>query len=193
MVFGQPKEAQTQTLFCGITISEVSSADIALEAINHLGLLQASAVNTIAEMIDFSSTEHPRAITTRYRKSGEQISPELKRSLGVRSNGFMSHTAYSELTDRGRERAIEAHEVTLLRAVFHKTKINTLSQCAQVGFLEVRFSPSHLSECGFCQKNEDCIMAISDLKELPFRECSREACSALLMPHRDYLAEPVIK
>ena len=174
-------------LFCSKELSEVSDFDFALEAVHQLGLVNDSAALAIAEMIDSATTEHTRAITTRYRKSGPQVTNEVKKQLGIRANSFLSIAAYAELSELGRKRALDAHEITLRRAAFHKAKARTLGQCIEYGFDKVRFRPSHRDECEFCRENDNVILYVSEISELPISKCSREACSAFISPYQDYL------
>lgn len=185
----QPESTELKVMFWGKDLSDVTDLDFALEATQRLGLLNDSAASTIAGMITAAETEHPRAITTRYRKSGAQVNEEVKKLLGVRANAFMSVAAYSELTELGKSRAVEAHEITLLRAVFHRIKVRTLSQCVKAGFDKIRFSASHRDECAFCGENDNVILYVTELSELPITKCSREACSALISPYRDFLGK----
>jgi hypothetical protein len=177
-------------LFCGKELSDVSDNDIASEAVRRLGLLDDQAAITIAGMLDATDTEHPRTVCTRYRKLGPQVSNDVKKELGIRANGFMSVSAYGELSDLGKKRALEAHEITLVRATFHRSKVRVLSQALMAGFDKVRFSPSHLDECDFCRQNCNQVLYITEISELPIAKCSREACSAFISPYRDYLREP---
>lgn len=178
-----------QVQFCSKDVSKISNFDFAHEAVQRLGLLNESATVAVAEMINSAETEHPRVVTTRYRKLGTQVTDDVKKLLGIRSNAFMSTIAHSELSELGKSRALEAHEITLLRAIFHRIKARTLSQCLRAGFDKVRFSPSHRDECVFCRENDNVILYVSELSELPISTCSREACSAFISPHRHFLAK----
>lgn len=188
--FASGQYLETQVLFSGKQLSDVSDYDIALEAVRRLGLLKDDAAMTIAGMLKYTVSEHPRAVCTRYRKLGQQVSNEVKKELGIRTNGFMSVPAYDELSEAGKKRSIEAHEMTLLRATFHRSKVQMFGQAIDAGFDKVRFSPSHLDECEFCRQNNNQILYISEIPELPIAACSREACSAFISPYRDYLREP---
>ena len=184
-----PSDSGKQVTFCGKPFSDLSELDFALEATIYLGLLNRSAAPKLASMLTTTPTEHPRAITTRYRKLGPQVSIETKKTLGFRSNAFLSIEAFGDLTEAGKSRALDAHEISLLRAAFNKMKVETLSGAWMSGFDKVRFSPSHLEECVFCQENDNVLLYIDELSELPISRCSREACSALISPYRDYLGK----
>jgi hypothetical protein len=187
MTSSLPGYSDKHVTFCGKPFSELSDLDFALEATEYLGLLDRSAAPKIADMLATVKTEHPRAITTRYRKLGPQVPVETKKTLGLRANAFLSVDAFSDLTETGKTRALDAHETSLLRASFYKIKAETLSVAWKAGFEKVRFSPSHLNECAFCQENSNLLLYIEELSELPISRCSREACSAFISPFRDYL------
>jgi hypothetical protein len=90
----------------------------AREAVEQLGVLTPEAIPTIARLLQGDISEHPRAIATRYRKEGEQISDADKRALRIRRNGFLSRQALAEITPAGLGDPLAAHETTLLRATF---------------------------------------------------------------------------
>lgn len=88
------------------------------EAVEKLGLLHPEAIPSLIGIADTEFRENPRSLCTTYRKSGEQITNEEKKSLGIRANGFLSRTAYREITGKGLQDPLWAHEDTLLRATF---------------------------------------------------------------------------
>lgn len=76
---------------------------VAREAINRLGLLKKEAETIIYHLLDGRFVEHPRALSSAYRKDGEQLTNDEKRALGLRSNAFFSRKAFEELTTKGKD------------------------------------------------------------------------------------------
>jgi hypothetical protein len=90
----------------------------ARESIDRLELLRPGAEDIIFHLLDGRLIEHPGKLCTAYRQDGEQLSKEEKRALGLRSNAALSRKAFGELTQKGRENPLRAHETVLLRATF---------------------------------------------------------------------------
>jgi len=66
-------------------------------AIIELGLLKLEFDTAIAIMMESCEGQHPRAISTEYRRIGEQLSDQEKRALGLRKNMFFSREAFESL------------------------------------------------------------------------------------------------
>jgi hypothetical protein len=180
---------EVEMFFSGKPLRQTTDFDIAVEAVVHLGLLKDGAAQEIARMLPRTVVEHPFKVATDYRKSGQQLSPDEKRSIGIRTNAFMSRVALSDLTSLGLGRPLEAHAITLLRATFYRQKILSLQNFKRMGCFEVRFSASHKMECKLCQRLDGEVVSIEELAEMPFAGCNREACSAVLMPYKNWFAE----
>jgi hypothetical protein len=118
-----------------------SRFDCAAEAIHVLGYLRADAADVIADMIEEVMVKTPRMTTTAYRKAGDQVSDAEKKALGIRKNGFLSRAAFDDLTDKGRTKPFDAHEMTLRRATFSFHRVRTIMQGWEYGYDEFR----HLS------------------------------------------------
>lgn len=88
------------------------------EAIRRLGYLNQGARPFLIAAVQDGTGVHPRALCTAHRKDGEQLSKAELKAIGIRANGFMSRTAYDEITPQGLAEPLQAHEKTLLRAFF---------------------------------------------------------------------------
>lgn len=88
------------------------------EAIERLGYVNGAARPALIDMLQDDRGLHPRALCTAHRKSGRLLTRDELRATGLRANAFMSHEALAEITAAGRANPLDAHMLTLLRAVF---------------------------------------------------------------------------
>tara|TARA_R100001132_G_scaffold25020_1_gene24825 strand:- start:56 stop:682 length:627 start_codon:yes stop_codon:yes gene_type:complete len=129
------------------------------EAICRLGLLEPNTERTLIKLLNNSEGEHPRALACTHRKEGSQLSDDEKRAAGIRQNAFMSQIAFNELTERGREDPIHAHELSLLRAQFslfrYRTALSTREMMKRhrdhVGYIILKYDMFHQDTCACCQ------------------------------------------
>jgi hypothetical protein len=164
----------------------------AREAVSALGLLKPAAEAIICHCLDARLDDHPRARCLAYRKHGEQLSIDEKRSAGLRANAFFSWAAYDELTDAGRREPLKAHETTLLRAVFTMFRYGVVTRArAEIGRPEFDDKFKHETTHTLCPGcNEvDGIVARGDQVELfPPSGCTCLTANYILKPHIDRLA-----
>jgi hypothetical protein len=59
------------------------------EAVHALGYIKSEYVPDLAIVLEANFGTHPKAISVTYRKIGDQLSPQEKRSLGLRSNTLL--------------------------------------------------------------------------------------------------------
>jgi hypothetical protein len=169
--------------------------EAAREAVTTLGLLTSKAIPTIASLLANDLSEHPRAIATRYRKEGEQISDAEKKALGIRRNGFLSRAALAEIAPAGLTEPLAAHEITLLRATFTRLRYDRVAQGeamrAQLGpsFIGYLHDTLH-RECPACIRLDGLVTDAANAKIMPPSDCA-PGCSANygIGPKIDWLAD----
>lgn len=171
------------------TQMDLKNEEIALravgEAMNALGYLKPQALPSMLEMLRELGFQGAKPVATAYRKSGEQLSREEKRSIGIRSNGFMSKAALGELTEKGLSAPLLAHEVTLLRAHFTRFRLNAHRSIVQNGIAEARYD-CPFNESAACKRLHSAIVQTEDvLLDVP-SDCTREACALSVTPHIDH-------
>ena len=171
----------------------ISKNDIVEEAVARLGLLRPEAGQTIELLLQEEMTEHPRAICTAYRKNGVQISPKLKRELGIRANGFLSHKAFDELTAKGQSEPLAAHEKTLLRATFSLMRYKSVQQESrlrdQLGPCFIGFKYDVLEmDCAACAALDGSLTTVSSAAILPLNDCICVTANYSLQPKIDWAA-----
>ena len=174
----------------GLTTANIKLA-AAQEAVSHLGLLKPEAVNTIVSLMQAGMAEHPRAIATAYRKDGEQLSPDEKRAARIRGNAYMSRRAYDELTDSGKARALVAHEVTLLRAMFTDNRFARLTSPGLSASLTRHFEGFRYDalsiDCPFCSRVDGTVVQPDQVAILPPADCRCETANYSISPKMDWL------
>lgn len=167
-----------------------SRLDCASEANQALGYLRPGAGEVIADMIEEVMVNHPRLTATTYRKAGEQVSDAEKKALGVRRNGFLSQSAPGDLTEKGRIKPLDAHEVTLRRATFSFHRVRTIRQGWEHGYDEFEHS-SFDPTCPACDALDKKITSGADAQVFPPSGCICETGRFGLTIHIDYIAELV--
>lgn len=157
------------------------------EAISALGYLLPEAEESVIALLQDSLFNHPRKVCTNYRMTGEQLSKEEKKSLGLRANAFMSRKAFSELTDKGRKNPLEAHMITLLRAEFTRNRYKTVHSARMHGYDDFVHDPSN-SKCPACMHLKEMGMIKGYQAQIfPPTDCTLEACSLCLRLHIDFI------
>lgn len=163
------------------------------EAVTRLGYLKSQAIPTILHLIENGMDHHPRALATAYRRDGEQLSKEEKKTFGIRGNAFMARHAFDELTDKGRASPLLAHEITLLRAVFTKIRFDRLTShglsdeltsCLD-GYKYDTLNP----DCPFCSRVDGKVVAADKVEILPAADCQCETSNYMISPQLNWLKD----
>jgi hypothetical protein len=158
------------------------------EAIDALGYVSRDCVQPLAELLPVCQVEGPRAVATRWRKTGEQLSREEKRAIGMRSNAFMSRRAFASLTDKGRCHPIDAFEQTIGRAIFTEVRWQNLESARRNSFHEVKIE-GMFKECAACQRLGGTTATLDAVLVLAPPDCEREACALMFRPYKDFIGE----
>jgi hypothetical protein len=164
----------------------------AREAVLTLGLLVPSAEARIYHFLDEGLTDHPTARCRAWRKHGEQMTPEEKKAAGIQPRAFYSREAFVELTDTGRLRPMDAHDVTLLRAQFSVFRYSAAVKSREV--LEAypnsfyKHETLH-SKCPACNRLDGRQAPADEIELFPPAECTCETANYSVTPHIDWLAD----
>lgn len=164
------------------------------ESIRRLGLVSEAARPFLIDQVSKDSGIHPRALCTAHRKSGEQLSRAELKALGLRANAFMSRTALAEITDRGLEAPLAAHETTLLRAFFSYARWRSLWNNAR-GLEAVHIDTEAVSfqydmlppMCGCCAGLDGAKVAPRYAHILPPPECECTTANYSILMKIDWL------
>ncbi len=126
------------------------------EAVEYLGLLKAEAVETVFGLLNNPDGSHPRAICTAYRKKGDQLHAGEMKLAGIRKNAFMSRKALAEISAKGMQDPLRAHELTVLRGSFAIFRLRNALSAEHLmqkhpNFpIEVRYDVVHPDSCDVC-------------------------------------------
>lgn len=159
------------------------------EAIQALGYIKPTSASKIVELIEQNPTEDPKAIATRYRRTGEQITLDEKRRLGIRANGFMSKAALADLSDIGLEAPLAGHQLTILRAVLASGRALSIEGEIQLGVTEFECITPFPDKCAGCARLSATTMSPADASPTGPQDCFREACAISYIGKIDFLAE----
>jgi hypothetical protein len=172
----------------GLTAANIK-LEAAKEAVTTLGLLKPEAIELIASLM-LGFEESPRATATSYRKEGQQLAREHKKAAGIRANAFMSDRAFNDLTEKGKNSPLAAHETTLLRAMFTELRFGRLTSRNITqdivshldGFKYDTLNP----DCPFCSRMEGTVVQAEEVAILPAPDCVCETANYSISPHFDW-------
>lgn len=157
------------------------------EAIFSLGLIKPEFDTALAIMLETFENQNPRKVSVEYRKIGEQLSDAEKRACGLRSNTFYSKEAFESLTEAGRLRIKDAHEVTMLRAVLAYFRDRMVTEAGKQGFSQYKVLAA-FKDCPGCRELDGEIVSANHAANIRPNSCSRDACALALMPWKDHLS-----
>jgi hypothetical protein len=160
----------------------------AREAMQSLGYLLPSAEEKIAGWINDQMVVSPDQTATAFRKSGEQLSDAEKKAAGIRKNAFMSRAAYAELTEKGRTKPLEAHEITLRRADFSMNRARNIARAQEVGCDQFEFSAAMDGVCKVCDAMDGTVTTGADAQIFPPAGCTCETGRYVLTAKIDFLS-----
>lgn len=159
----------------------------AREAMQSLGDLLPTAEEKIAGWINDEMVVSPGQTVTAFRKTGEQLSDAEKKAAGIRRNAFMSRAAYAELTEKGRRKPLEAHEITLRRADFSMDRARNIARAQEVGCDQFEFSAAMDGVCKVCDGMDGTVTTGADAPIFPPTGCTCETGRYVLTAKIDFL------
>jgi hypothetical protein len=157
------------------------------EAIQSLGYVKPEAAQKLCDLMAADPHASHKSVSTAYRKSGTQLSTEEKKALGIRANAFMTKEAFADLTAKGCQIALGAHEITMRRAAFAHGRVLKIADAREAGVKE--WKAMGLPEgCPGCKRLVDTKLGADDISPTGPHDCAREACALFYMPDvRDVL------
>lgn len=163
----------------------------AQEAVQSLGYLRPGTESIIAGWIQDEMTVSSGTTATGYRKSGEQLTDVEKKAAGIRKNGFMSQAAFEDLTEKGRTKPLEAHEITLRRADFSINRARNIARAQEIGCDQFEFDAVGDGVCRVCDGLDGTVTTGADAPIFPPAGCTCETGRYILSPKIDWLADIV--
>ncbi|RFC66483.1 hypothetical protein DYI37_03305 [Fulvimarina endophytica] len=160
--------------------------EAAKEAVDALQYLRPSAVSNVAHLAQSCGFQHPRSVVTAHRKAGPQLSRNEKREAGIRANGFMSQSAYEELTDAGKAKPMEAHYHTVMRAFFTHNRAREIERSSSSPYASASYR-STFPDCRGCARLD----GTEAETPTPPPDCDYEWCPLGIRYSFDFLGEVV--
>lgn len=155
------------------------------EAIQSLGYIKPEAASKLVKLIERNESQHPKHISTSYRKAGTQLSRDEKKALGLRANAFMSKEALSDVSDKGLMMPLAAHEETILRAALAWSRAKSIASEKDMGVRKWECLAPFPAECPGCKRLDRKIVAASDAVPTGPNDCFRDSCAISFTPQID--------
>lgn len=157
-------------------------------SILRLGYIKPQYARDLASLMSELEGQHPQQIARRFRQTGNPLSREVKKSLGIRANADMTADAVAALTEKGLTSPIKGIEATLLDASFAYFRHRSLQSF--IGTELDGEATFHIrrawTDCPGCQRLHDQEILPDQLDTLPPPDCANEACALGIRPHVDY-------
>lgn len=159
------------------------------EAATSLGYVKPEAADTILRLLQSQVQPVDGETIDGYRKQGEQISDAEKKTRGIRKNAFMSQAAASDLTEKGWTKPLDAHAVTIRRALFAWTRVRNIRQAQELGCDQFEYDSVMDKVCPACDALDGHIVAGADVLIFPPDGCLCETGRYILHPKIDWFAD----
>lgn len=158
--------------------------DYLTDACSATGLVEPDAAKwmskTMAPMLDTGLEAVARAI----RNTGDPLSKEEKKELGLRANVKVGHTYLAALTARGREEAYNAAFLVAQRAL-HSHSIDGIISDARAASDIIRglevVAAHDDRNCSTIKAYDGKVFALDELPILPLPECDAEYCRCIFV------------
>lgn len=157
-------------------------------AIDRLGYIGVDHVDQISAALEAHPGIHPFQIARQIRQTGVQLSKEVKKAVGLRSNTAMSEEALAMLTAKGLSSPLQSLENTLLAAYFDFSRFESVARVRAAGYDTFEISAIG-PMCPGCERLDGHKVSGDFVASLPPPDCGRDACMTMMVPHIDFLAD----
>lgn len=153
-----------------------------------LGYLKPDCFPRIAALMEEYEGTHPHQIARKFRQTGQPLSREAKKSIGLRANADMTLEAMTALTEKGLSTPIKGLECTVLDANFAYFRDRQMQAFIGTDLEDdVTFHiRSAWYDCPGCVRLNNQEIEPGELHTLPPVDCANEACALTIRPHVDY-------
>lgn len=158
------------------------------EAIASLAYVKAEAAPTIRRLLETQMEPFAGETVDGYRKQGEQLSDAEKKERGIRKNAFMSRRAADDLTDKGWSKPLDAHAVTVRRALFAWTRVRKIRQAQEIGCDDFKYDSVMDGVCPACDALDGKIVKSAAVLIFPPEGCVCETGRYVLHPEIDWFS-----
>lgn len=150
-------------------------------------------MTAVRKHLDASETDQ-RVSTTALRSTGEALTNDEKRELGVRANAKLGRDYVEALSDKGKsENPINALKLVLLRCASRRSREKNLQEIAMIDQnIKVEImSAGDERDCNGVRSYEGRSFSLERLPPLPLDGCDAEHCRCLYSPKIDEYLEKV--
>ncbi|MGH0002806.1 hypothetical protein ACQU0X_22250 [Pseudovibrio ascidiaceicola] len=151
------------------------------EAIVHLGYIKAKRIHYLATFFQEISFIDSRKVSLQVRKQDPQLTINQKRELGISKRAFFSLAALEDLTEKGLQDPLHAHEITFRRAAFNVNRYTTIQRHQKQGFCNFELKAAKPS-CSACNALDGTTIGLKQLRIGNLSECKEEACQIQVSP-----------
>jgi hypothetical protein len=149
------------------------------------GLIDPAAAPWIAPVVEQGEREGLGydAIARMVRSTGDQITADKKRTLGLRANAKVGQRYIDALSPRGKERPMDAAFLVVQRAMHQLALGNPsdLFESSVVDEVEISFAEDDRT-CGAVKKLDGQKFRKDAVPQLPLPDCDAEYCRCLYLP-----------
>ena len=159
------------------------------EAVETLGTIKPEACDKIANAITSNLDKSADEVARIVRKDGQQLAPEEKKTLGLRSNALFSREALRDLTEKGLEAPLEAHSATILRASLSASRAERIVDDEKLGVSEWEVIAPFVEQCSGCKDVDGKIITAETAQPCGPHNCFRQACAITFAAKVDSISE----
>lgn len=161
--------------------SNPSKARDALIASEILGsnLISMAGIKRVMKIISSEKGSMQAALDE--RKEGPQLSKDEKIALGIKTNAYMSHEMFNELTSAGALRPIEAHVIAAARVASSLARLQTVKLADEFAFPQVEIVCASGKSCSHCETLDGKILQATDAFIQTPSECVNDYCITMLV------------
>jgi hypothetical protein len=147
------------------------------EAIETLGKIKPEASGKIVDAILISLDQPANKVALHLRKEGKQLEIVEKKRLGLTGKSFLSLEALGDLTEEGLQNPLQAHELTILRAMLAASRAEIILNDSGMGVLEWEVLAPFPEKCTGCKRIDGKTVTKATVKLIGPHDCFREACA----------------
>lgn len=155
------------------------------EANDALGLVTPSGAERLYPLLRYPLDVPLRKALAAHRRVGNLLNADEKRRANIRANAKFSDVAFAELTEQGQRCALQAHEITLLRAMNSLHRAIAVSQCKGSDF---RIHGVSKDRCRYCSENDGKVLTYNNVPVLPPGECEVEDCPMMVSAQLNFIS-----
>lgn len=157
------------------------------EALFALGYLRPDTEGLLTGLMPLVLKQGARAAALACRTRGHELSIQEKKAVGLRAAAAFSRAGADDLTEKGLQHPLQAHEITLMRALFNERRLTAVAEGLEKG-ADYFLYATGVRGCATCAALRRERPAPSEIDPLHPRLCPREACPMDIVPQLGHRA-----